>query len=993
MFNPFPGLRPFTQEEAHLFFGREGQSRSVLQSLKANNFVAVIGASGTGKSSLIYCGVIPELLKQADRKWTAVPTRPGSLPVTNLINAVKSKFNKKVTAEEKEKLISGKHKMQDWLAGILPADQSLLLVIDQFEEIFRYKQAEFKETNLAEIESFVKLIYEGCTAGNNPISVVLTMRSDFIGECAAFQDLTDLINRSNYLIPQMTREDFRSAIEGPVKIGGATIDENLVNQLLDEVGNNTDQLPVLQHALMRSWDYWALQNDPEKPIDIGDYEAIGRMEKALSDHANEAYDELDEDQREVCESMFKTITEKGGDNRGVRRPSKISRVAEITKQSPGDIIKIAEVFRATGRTFLTPYQPVELNENTVIDISHESLMRIWDRLRLWVDEEAGSVQMYRKLSEAAKLYQEGTGGLWRPPDLQIALNWRESQQPTATWAVQYNPAFERAMVYLDTSESEFKKEEENKIRLQKRRLRVTRMFSLVLGAIAVVAMGLFLWTRDLQTEAEQRRLEAEKQTELAQEAAEEARLAQLAAQASADTAELERQRALEQSQIAELRRVEAEEASQLATEQQLLAQQRAEEARLAQIAAQNSADTADQERQRAVLASEEALKRRMLSIAQSMAVKSTQMRTDTMLKGLLAYQAYDFNKAYEGVPYDPDVFRSAYSGMKFFRGAGYNVFKGHNSIVRSLLSDEGRIISGSSEGKVISWNVGDTEASVMMADLPIIQKVLVGNPSLICLTNRSIVKFNYSSKEKDDYEFPDFEIKDLFVTNEKKYIVVYNDHLNLADDYKTGGDLFYETDNRINIVKYDETSGNLFMGLSDGSIYYWSNFHTGSLEPELLAQIPDGNWSEINFHPERNMVAAGTGNSQGAIYLWDLETGEEINSLRGHNARVTAIRFSNNGKLMASSSNDGVVNIWQLDDLNTLPIVFDDHATWVTSLTFTPDDRYVISGDKDGNLKTLPTDIDMLIDDYCKYLTRELTEGEWQNYVGTDLEYEPATCD
>jgi hypothetical protein len=155
------------------------------------------------------------------------------------------------------------------------------------------------------------LIYSACTDGSDTVSVVLTMRSDFIGECSVYQNLTALINRSNYLIPQLTSDDFRKAIEGPVGVGGAIIDIALVEQLLDEVGDNTDQLPVLQHSLMRTWDYWMMQNDPEKPISAGDYEAIGRMEKALSDHANEAYEELDENQRIICEICLKPSQKRG----------------------------------------------------------------------------------------------------------------------------------------------------------------------------------------------------------------------------------------------------------------------------------------------------------------------------------------------------------------------------------------------------------------------------------------------------------------------------------------------------------------------------------------------------------------------------------------------------------------------------------------------------------------------------------------------------------
>ena len=169
-------------------------------------------------------------------------------------------------------------------------------------------------------------------------------------------------------------------------------------------------------------------------------------------------------------------------------------------------------------------------------------------------------------------------GLWRPPDLQLALNWREKQQPTVPWAVQYDPAFERAMVFLETSDAEFRKEEENKVRLQKRRLRVTRIFSLVLGGIAVVAMGLFLQTKNLQSREEAARKDAENK-------AEEARIAEEAALAARDSADLERQKAENALQLAEERRVEAENAT-------LLAEDRRIEAESERTRAEQNADAA-----------------------------------------------------------------------------------------------------------------------------------------------------------------------------------------------------------------------------------------------------------------------------------------------------------------------------------------------------------------------------------------------------------------
>ncbi len=998
VFNPFPGLRPFRQDESHLFFGREGQSISVLSSLKANHFVAVIGASGSGKSSLIYCGVIPALRTDSENDWIPVSARPGINPVRNLAGAISLLSEKSDTEDIHERLLSGKLSIQEWIREILPAGQKLLLIIDQFEEIFRYGSSRTITTEHGDVNRFVELIHDACTNGPDVISVVLTMRSDFIGECSVYQDLTTLINQSNYLIPQMTRDDFRRAIEGPVKVGGANIDSELVEQLLDEIGDNTDQLPVLQHSLMRTWDYWMLQNDPQKAISKGDYEAIGRMEKALSDHANEAYEELDENQRMICERLFKTITEKGGDNRGVRRPAGVKRIAEISRCTPGEIIRIADVFRSGSRTFLTPYAPVELNDGSVIDISHESLMRIWDRLRFWVDEEASSVQMYRRLSEAAALYQAGTAGLWRPPDLQLALNWREMQQPTLTWAVQYHPAFERSMVFLDTSASEFRKEEENKIRLQRRRLKVTRIFSLVLGGIAVIAMGLFLWTRDLQSQAEARRIEAEEQRELALQNEEEAKKQEEAAIIARDSANVERERAVIASSLAEQRRLEAERATELAQSRQRLADESARAAKAAEALAQANADTAELQRLRAVKASEEAYKRRMLSIAKSMAVKSLQIdkNDDPDLKALLAFQAYLYNMEYGGEMHEADVYSGLYDARKVLLGDQHNVFGGHIQSVKSVVFKPGtnQFISAGSDGRILSFSMNEPGVEpVVVSEKEMIIEALSISPNgrylAVGTLTAGIHIHDLSGPENDVILFTGHEgrVSDiLFTEDSREFYSLGSDRQILKWNIETG------TSRQIahSEIRFDD------IALSPGGQILAATNRSGMIvliqatQPEMrdtISGFVQNPVISLDFSFDGKYLAAG--DQRGIVRLFETKSWTQTHSLRGSSARIETVRFSPNSNYLASSSYDGKVLMWDMKNLNLSPIVMEDNRGFVFTVVFSPDEKYLVSGS--NNLKSRPVTAGQLADGFCGMIHRNFTREEWDLYIGDDIDY-AETC-
>ena len=138
----------------------------------------------------------------------------------------------------------------------IPAHENILIIADQFEELFRFKNSRQLRESHDDAIAFVKLLLDAVGQQQLPIYVVITMRSDFIGNCTEFDGLTEAINDGQYLVPRMDREERRSAITGPVAVGGAEISPRLVLRLLNDVGDDPDQLPILQHAMMRTWEYW-----------------------------------------------------------------------------------------------------------------------------------------------------------------------------------------------------------------------------------------------------------------------------------------------------------------------------------------------------------------------------------------------------------------------------------------------------------------------------------------------------------------------------------------------------------------------------------------------------------------------------------------------------------------------------------------------------------------------------------------------------------------
>ncbi len=1008
--NPFPGLRPFGIEESHLFFGREGQSEEVLRQLSEHRFVAVIGASGSGKSSLMYCGLVPILhggfITKAGSRWQIITTRPGNNPIENMARSIAGsgkavagdKLDEKEVSIASAILRRSSMGLTESLRQYIHAgDNNILLMVDQFEELFRYKKSRRDSVSFNESEAFVKLLVEAVRQSELPVYMVLTMRSDFIGECSQFQELTSLINESNYLIPQMTRDDFKDAITGPVAVGGATIDPNLVTQLLNDVGDNPDQLPILQHALMRTWDYWMQQKDLERPLSLSDYEAVGRMEKALSEHANEAFEELSPKEKMICESMFKTLTDKGGDNIGIRQPTRLEVIADIARATPEEVISVVEVFRKPGRSFLTPAHPIPLTGNSVIDISHESLMRIWDRLRIWVDEEAQAVQMYSRLSEASALFQEGKTGLWRPPDLQLALNWRKKQQPTLTWAEQYNPAFERAMVFLETSEKEFIAEEQNKIRLQRRQLRRTRVFAMVLGTAAIISIGLMLWSFVLRDQALKAQNEAVYQRSVADSNATIAMLEQERAEAQADTARMQKNLADSNATVA-------------LTNEQLAARNALEAQRQSRIA-QDSAEAATRQRNIAVVqqreaerqrglaeeASEEAYRRQVLSVSQSMAVKSLQVDNDTNLKALLAYQAYLFNQDYQGLEQHTDIYSGLYDALKFLKGPSYNVYTGHTDAVRSLVfaPDNKSFYSAGSDGRVLKWNIDDKAYSVIVEN-PMVNRVVDVSDDgkwLACGTDGNgvqIFRTGSAQVEPRILSGRDNRIRTLdFLPDNKRIFSAGTEGLITLWNLETGtGTTFATVDSPVDVLVVSRDGKYLAAGTRNGKIII---FEVENAQAMFVLHESAGNSVlALDFGAGNELLASG--DLQGNVLVWDFMSKSLLNNLRGHRARITQLKFSPNGSLLASASNDGSVRMWETANLNNQPIVLTANSGFIFCIAFSPDGEEILSGSTDEDrLIMSPTHTGSMVQDICTSIDRNFTEEEWNTYIGTDIPYEQ-TC-
>lgn len=1058
LINPFPGLRPFGIEESHLFFGREGQSDEVLVKLSENKFVAILGASGSGKSSLMYCGLIPTLyggfMTGAGSNWRIVVTRPGGGPIDNMAEALLIKDREYANLGDEDKLIrktiistvlrSSSLGLVEVVRQLKGDDhENVLILVDQFEELFRYQKLESATSDLDESSAFVNLLLEAVHQYDEPIYIALTMRSDFIGECAKFPDLTQMINDSHYLIPQMTRDQKRTAIEGPVAVGGGKIAPRLTQQLLNDVGDNPDQLPILQHALMRTWAYWTENRKVSEPIDLRHYNSIGTLREALSQHANEAFDSLSKREKEICEVMFKALTERGSENQGIRRPTKLATIAAIAGVNEEEVARVVERFREPGRSLLMPPFGVKLESDTVIDISHESLMRIWVRLKRWLDEESKAAEMYLKLSEAAERYQEGKAGLWQMPDLQLALNWREENRPTLVWGQRYNPAFERTMVFLETSEKAYLTEQRNKEILQKRQVKRMRTTAVVLAIAVLVSLSFLIYSFIKADEAE-KAAEAARIAQLeAEELRDEAVLLQEKAQQSAAEAREAEADALKQKEEADRQRVAAQQSAEEARRQQALAEEAKKAADAANVEAQKQAEIAKEQaaiaaenEKQANIAKENAQKARFQALAQSMAIKAKTILPEgdlrlAELKGLVARQAYLYNETYkdEGKDYNGDIYAGVYNALQALYEAEYDdkitgdsvfnmyhkplsEFDKNESIgVRSVAySRDGKsMYSANANGEVIKWDMETRRYELVFHDEDVARVVNVSpNEQFLALGTdlNNILLFDVRNIDRDPAKISGHTggtVLDLqFLPDDSGFISVGVDNRILRSDFRTSSEIT-RTNIRINKIALSPDAKTLVGGGADGKVYIWdltdvtaepTTLVTTS-EEENLSRIPSSIRSVRFSHNGRYLAY---GNERGTMILYDMENDEPVQpALTGFRAPITDIEFSPDDRLVLGTTTNSQVRIWDMQNLFDLPIVLEDYSGlneqgWVNDADFSPDGKYFVTASGDGFIRRYPTTAHAMAEEICSKVSRNLTANEWRQYVGESIEY-VETCE
>jgi WD40 repeat protein/energy-coupling factor transporter ATP-binding protein EcfA2 len=997
--NPYPGLRPFEADESHLFFGRERHIAEVLRKLDARRFVSVVGNSGSGKSSLVKAGILPALEEQ-NGEWLLCTTRPGDDPIASILQSLLDDGILDSKGLEKEGGIEILRKSDLGLIQVLrhsiPEKKKLLILVDQFEELFRFAKIHYQE-HFETATHFVQLLLKASAQVDIPIYVMMTLRSDFLGDCEQFMGLPEAINDGQFLVPRMNRSDLQQCLVGPMRLIDGKISPRLVQKLLDEIGNNPDQLPILQHVLMRTFEVWKSENTPELPLDIAHYEQTGGMKMAMSNHAEEAFSELkNKEQRVVAEGLFKTITTQGADNRGVRRPTKLSDIAQIVGTSNKALIEVVEIFRRSDRGFIMPPASVPLSEASILDISHESLMRVWDRLKLWVQEEADSAELYLRITENATLYDQEKAGLWRDPDLQIAVDWRENDKPNEHWAKQYNPNFKAAMRFIEASEADKKF-----ILLEKKRRRKITNVAILAFLAALSALSIWALTERNRSAENAKaaiagKLEADKQQKMAEKQ-------KLLAESNYQKAKTEEQKALDQQLETEKQRKLALQKAEEARIAKMLAEGESAKAITAKIAAERERRLAEAQktvsdslRIKSVVAEKNAQKLRLQALAQNIAIKSKLTDgndNNKEIKSLLALQAYKFNKEAGGKELDPEVFEALFASYRLYQPKSEYIHRIHKAEVKSLSfnAQTSEIASTGFDGIVVVSQKDNLakNSSTLQEDLLFdnISYRPDGNMMALSCSDESIhlidpKRLNQSSVKiknlhKDKIVALDWFNGKIATASLDTMVRIFS-----PDNYQTTRT--YKLPFRPLSMDANASAGLILVGTETGLVYSL-NTETAN-DYKLLYAGGSGRINCISINQAGTKFAIGT--DQGGCLLLSATTGKVLVTLSGHTSGITKIQFSPNDHLLATSSHDQKVRMYDLKNTSAQPIVFGEHDSWVYDVAFSPDGQLIASCSRDKSVRTYPANIETMLAVLRKNVKRNLTLSEWNSYISEDIEYQ-----
>ena len=396
---PYRGLKYFREEDAKFFFGRDDCTHELLSKIASSPIVAVVGASGSGKSSVVRAGLVPALRKKrAGCLWDVLTMFPKDRPVLELVRTIlplvepDAKFDR--AHDLAKKMMQGDTPLRDYVDNALrhqPGTDRLLLVVDQWEEL--YTQCKDK----AQRQCFVQQLIEA--TDKSPLTIVLTLRSDFYTPFGDEPELQNRIKGSIVNVCRMTAEELRQVIAAPAKQVELTLESGLADLILKDLGDEPGRLPLLEFALEQLWN----RREQGQVLTHKAYKALRGVGGAIATHAEDVVNKLTSQQQKLLPRIFRRLVTAGiSGNQDTRR-----RVS-VTSFSSDEQLVIQHLASQEARLLVTSVDEDSAKE--MIDVAHEALFREWGELKAWVESDREFLLWRRKLAPLIETSTEDPKG-------------------------------------------------------------------------------------------------------------------------------------------------------------------------------------------------------------------------------------------------------------------------------------------------------------------------------------------------------------------------------------------------------------------------------------------------------------------------------------------------------------------------------------------------------------------------------------------------------
>ncbi len=613
--------------------------------------------------------------------------------------------------------------------------------------------------------------------------------------------------------------------------------------------------------------------------------------------------------------------------------------------------------------------------------------------------------MYMKLSEAAFNYQQGRVELWKPPELQKALAWRELQDPNPAWGAQFDPAFERTLVFLSTSVEEHTSNEERKVTLLKRRRLMTRSIAIVIGAAAVVVLLVFLLSRSQADFLEQRDNRALLEPgETTRTVPETPSIDRNTLTQSGGEDDIDQQTGIpgeageEESEEAVVEQgLPGDDASQQVVENEAVVDSPGGDSEVDNTQESVQEDNNTQSLNSGIAAIYGPAE---INIVRDVAEQSTGIVRNKELQGLLAYQAYKLNMRFRGDPYEPGIYNGLYEARKELISHTYNIYGNLRHSVKAMkwLDRTGSILIASSDGsiKILPGTLANSAAQIPLEGTGLNNECLGVSPdervAAVGTNGGGLLFIELENKGEVIHHDVDQGEVVLFIQN-----------LGVSGSFLSGG-----TSNRILKWDYNSFSSTTLVTLpdrpttlvtsSDGSkaMFGTRNGKLYSFNVSNSSQLSEVNnfggnpLRALAFSPGERYLA--TGHLDGSVRILSGDGRTVFAILHGPGNRVSALEFSPNGNFLVAASYDGNVYMWNMQNVDNPPLIFTDNNGFVLSVCFARNSSFFYSGSVTyPRMVGRPTGPEYLARDFCSLIGRNLTIEEWNQYFGEEIPYEE-TC-